>query len=335
MATQNRLTFFERQQIESLLRQHWKLRDIAGKLGRDHSVISREVSRNTGQHPDYFPYTAVVAQQATERRARLTNKRKLDKNPKLKDWVGSRLKAGWSPEQVAGRLKTKPPATLTGTYVSDEAIYAYIYTDYSAGEPWWQYLRKAHYTRHANHGRTPRKVTIPEKVSIHQRPELVNERQRLGDFEVDLICFGTGKEAVSVAYERKSQLVRMSKVTNKGSEATKEALIKVVENLPAALVQTMTFDNGGENAKHTDIRDDFGIDTYFCDTYSSWQKGGVENMNGLLRQYLPKKLDPETIDETMLTIIQERLNNRPRKTNGFLTPNECLEEYTDKSILVH
>lgn len=335
MTTQNRLTFFERQQIESLFRQGWKIRNIANQLGRNHTVISREVNRNTGQYPDYFPYSAVVAQKATERRAKLTNTHKLDRDPDLKVWVGKKLKKGWSPEQIAGRLRKKPPPKLTGKYISDEAIYTYIYQPYSDGESWWQYLRKAHYLRRKQHGRKPQQVRIPDKVSIHDRPEVVNQRDRLGDWESDLISFSRQLEAVSVQYERRIQAVKINKVKDHGAKEKTEALIKTIEVLPLGTVKTITFDNGGENAKHTQIQVDFDVQTYFCDPYASWQKGGVENMNGLLRQYLPKSTDMTQVTNAMIQTIENHLNTRPRKALGYLTPNECLKEYTRKAEYVH
>lgn len=332
---QTRLTFYERQKIEYLLKCKLKITKIAALLHRDHSVISREVRRNTGQYPDYFPYSAVVAQKATQRRAKITNKRKLAKDEVLGSYVVSRLKDGWSPEQISGRLKNQPPQELQGKYISDEAIYDYIYDQGSDGQYLWQYLRKAHYVRRQQHGRKTQKVNIPEKVSIHERPTTVDQRTRLGDFESDLLCFSGQKLAVSVQYERKSQLVKINKVSDHGANENKAALIKTIEALSANLVQTITFDNGGENVKHTEIRDDFNIETYFCDTYSSWQKGGVENINGLLRQYLPRKTNLANLNDAEIAQIEQKLNNRPRKTSSYLTPNEVLEEYIEKSILVH
>ncbi|PIP51526.1 hypothetical protein COZ61_00670 [Candidatus Berkelbacteria bacterium CG_4_8_14_3_um_filter_33_6] len=114
-----------------------------------------------------------------------------------------------------------------------------------------------------------------------------------------------------------------------------KGLVETIESLPENLVQTITFDNGGENARHTQIRDDFNIATYFCDTYSFWQKGGVENMNGLLRQYLPRKTNLENITDDDINKIEQKLNTRPRKTLNYLTPNEVLEEYVEKQQVVH
>lgn len=332
---QIRLTFYERQKIEYLLKCKLKITKIAKLLHRDHGVISREVKRNTGQYPQYFPYSAVLAQKATQRRAKITNKRKLAKDEVLNNYVASRLKDGWSPEQISGRLKNHPPKSIQGKYISDEAIYDYIYDQGSDGQYLWQSLRKAHFTRRKQHGRKTQKVNIPEKVSIHERPDIVAKRQRLGDFESDLMIFSQPKEAVSVQYERKSQLVKINKVNDHGAQESKIALVKTIESLPANLVQTITFDNGGENVKHTEVRDDFNVDTYFCDTYSSWQKGGVENINGLLRQYLPRKTNLANLTNHSIAQIEQKLNNRPRKANNYLTPNEVLGEYIEKSILVH
>lgn len=330
-----RITFYERQNIEYLLKCRLKVTKIANLLHRDHSVISREISRNTGLYPIYFPYSAVVAQKATDRRARITNSRKLVKDSELKNYVVRRLKDDWSPEQIAGRLKKHPPSKLSGKYISDEAIYDYIYDKNSDGQYLWQYLRKAHYIRQKQHGRKPQRVNIPEKVSIHERPAIVDQRKRIGDFESDLMVFSQQRPAVSVQYERKSQLVRINIVSDHSATENKEVLMKTIESLPNNLVKTITFDNGGENVKHTEIRDDFNVETYFCDTYASWQKGGVENINGLLRQYLPRKTNLANVTNEDIAEIEQKLNDRPRKSNNYLTPNEVLEEYIEKSTLVH
>lgn len=331
-----RLTFYERQRIEYWLGAKVKITMIARILHRDHSVISREVRRNTGQFPIHFPYSAVVAQRATNRRSRITNTRKLVKDEKLRDYVEFHLKHDWSPEQISGRLKDHPPINMKGKYISDEAIYDYIYDKRCNGQYLYKHLRKAHYVRHKQCGRKPHKVNIPEKVSIHQRPQEVINKARLGDWESDLLCFShPQKQAVSVQYERKSQYISLTKVASRSADDNEQALIKTFELMPHDLRLTLTFDNGGENAKHTNIRDDFNIDTYFCDSYSSWQKGGIENINGLLRQYLPRKTDIGQMTYDEMYNIQQKLNQRPRKSNSYLTPTEVMEQYVNKSISVH
>lgn len=322
-----RLTQFDREQIEYYFRLGMSGRAIAKQIGRHHSVVERELARNRSPH---FAYEASKAIYFSSRRAKKTNKRKLLKSEALREYVTARLTEGWSPEQIAGRLKVAPPEGLERLTVSHEAIYQFIYEE----EPWlYHKLRRKQPVRYRKRGRRKNKTSIPERVSIHERPEVVNERLEVGHLESDtMLCKGR-KVAVSVQYERKIQLVRVHKVQGFNATETKEALKQTIESLPDQFVQSITFDNGTEGAKHTEIRKEYEVATYFCDTYAAWQKGGVENVNGLLRQYLPRKTNLEHVTREQLHEIQERLNNRPRKKLNYRTPNELLQEYKQSGAL--
>lgn len=311
----------ERKKIEYYWRGKVGVRAIAKLLRRDHSVIARELGRNKDRRGRY---DAVRAQALADGRAKITNKHKLKKDVVLKQYVVSKLKLGWSPEQIAGRLKNKPPQSLSGRRISYESIYRYIYDGEGRFEYLYPYLRKAKPHRYRRCGRTPRKTPIPQRVSIHLRPAGINEKKRVGDWESDTVCFKKQKTALSVQYERKSQLVRIHKLENRSAEETHKALTLTIESVPAPLIKSITFDNGGEAAHHVRLKNIFGIETYFCDPFASWQKGGVENMNGLLRQYLPTDTDMSTMTNEHLFQIQESLNNRPRKQLNYLTPNEIV-----------
>lgn len=320
----------DRERIELYLRLKFKIRAIARMLGRDHSVILREIKRNSS---DYFPYDAKLAQRAASRRAKKTNKRKLDKDPKLQQYVRHRLKKKWSPEEIAGRLAAKPPPSLKGEHLCMETIYQYIYAQAGGEERWFPYLKRAKRTRQKRYARKQRIVTIPDRVSIHDRDESVNLKTSYGHWESDSLCFGRKPGAVSTHYERKSFLVRLEKLANKTAEETEQALARTMDDLPPELRKTITLDNGSEGAKHTSIRDNFNVFTYFCDPYSPWQKGGVENMNGLIRQYLPRKTNITKISQRQLKNIQESLNNRPRKGLGYLTPNEVISSVVNTKVV--
>lgn len=319
------LTFYDRRRIEYYLNfKRLSLRDIAKLIVRNHSAVSREVKRNKAQ---FIPYNAEIAQSAANRKSRITNKRKLDKDESLKQYVTDKLKIDWSPEQIAGRLKNHPPPHLVGKYINYESIYQYIYEV----DPYlYNYLRKKHYVRKKKCSRTKQKVNIPDRVSIHVRSKEINNRQRYGDWESDLMEFSKQKDNLSVDYERKSMLVRVHKLKDKTAQEKYDALMQTLEDIPIQLRKTMTFDNGTENVKHTNIKDDYQIQTYFCDPYCSWQKGGVENTNGLLRQYFPRKIKLNKIPHTFIYEVQEKLNNRPRKALHYLSPNEII-----KSQVVH
>jgi IS30 family transposase len=314
------LTLIEREQIEYYLSLNLRKRQIAKFIGRNIAVVVREIQRHKSP---YFPYNAALAQRSAERKSHKTNKRKLEKNEKLRQWVVTRLRDKWSPEQIEGRLKEYPPPELKGATITHEAIYQYIYTN-DDNPLLYKYLRRSKWLRQKRGKRKYRAQIIPDRTSIHQRPEEINKREKVGHFESDTVEFRKQREVISVQYERKIQLARITKLLTKKAEDTEYALSKTLENLPRELCQSITFDNGTENVKHTTLKEIYEIKTYFCDPYSAWQKGGVENLNGLIRQYLPKKTNMQEVTENDILEIQESLNNRPRKGLGYLTPNEAL-----------
>lgn len=296
-------------------------------MGRDHRVIQREIDRNTG---DGRTYTAASAEQMASERERKKNLPKLMKSPQatLRKYVVERLKEDWSPEQIAGVLKKQPPAVLKGEHISHESIYQYIYDGEGRWEHLWPHLRRSRQRRQKRYARKPRKILIPERISIHERPEEVAAKTTFGHWESDTIECGKGSEYLSVQYERKSMLTRIHKMQGKSAKATEEAIRKSIETLPEYLWQSITFDNGTEGARHTKLRDDYLLSTFFCDAYASWQKGGVENMNGLIRQYIPKHAKLYTFTNEAIYAIQEKLNNRPRKSLNYLTPNQVMARET-------
>jgi IS30 family transposase len=318
----NNLTFYDRQKFEFWLRTKQSLRKIAKLINRDHSVLVRELKRNsTGIRKKY---RADYAQKLFERRIHKQHKGKLDKYPELKEYVVEQLKAEWSPEVIAGKLKTDRVLLVT---ICKESIYNYIYNKGGRYEGWFEYLRQGKPKRHKIHTRKDKKITILERKSIHSRPECVKEKTRYGDWESDSVIFSKQKTILSVQLERKSKLIRIHKTINKTALETNIALTKTLESLPVELFKTITFDNGTENAKHMEIKKEYNLeDTYFCDPYSSWQKGGVENANKLIRYYLPRSTDLSKLTDRDIYEIQEKLNNRPRKSLNYLTPNEVIQK---------
>ena len=316
------LKLCEREKIEFYVRCKRGIRDIARLVRRDHSVISREIRRNGG----VSGYDARRAQVSADKRLAHNVKRKLDKDNQLKQYVLKQLREDWSPKVVAGRLKKHPPPQLKGKRISHESIYQYIYEGEGRYENLYSHLRRGQPRRHQLHTRTRFKTIIPERKSIHARPEEINNRSEAGHWETDSMICKKQREIISVQYERKIKLVRIHKLPNKTAEETKYALINTIESLQLGAVKSITFDNGSEGALHTAIRDDWQVDTYFCDTYCSWQKGGVENENGIIRFYIPKNADLSKLTDRDIYNIQEKLNNRPRESLDFRTPNELAFE---------
>jgi len=316
-----RITNYERQIIEVQLRRGKSKRAIARHLGRDHRTVAREINRNCGK---VLPYTAVSAQSIADRHERQRTTTKLEKDQDLREHIVCELRHDTSPEQIAGMLRQQPPGHLEGTTISHETIYQYIYRGEGRYEYLYPHLRRGRPKRRKQRARKPRKTLILERVSIHLRPQEVQERLRFGHWESDTVVCKKQTEALSVQYERRAQLLRLHKVADRSAQATEVALRDTIASLPQDLFHSITFDNGGEGACHTKIRNDYGISTYFCDAYASWQKGGVENINGLIRQYIPKDADLATLTDEDIYAIQEKLNNRPRKKLNYLTPNQVI-----------
>jgi IS30 family transposase len=311
------LTYYERQQIELWNKTKLSIRVIASLIHRDHTVVSRELKRNNGA----LGYNARLAQEAADRRSKKTNKCKLDKHPELKKYVEEQLKEDWSPETIAGRIKKYPPPKLKGITISHEQIYQYCYKGGVGKDGIKLYINLPNKkcTRQRRSGPKQSKSKIPDRISIEERLPEIDLKLELGHWESDLM-FAKGT-ALSVQYERSIQLVRIHKLENRTAISNTEAILKSMDTLPGYLWKSITFDNGLENALHTSL----GLLTYFCHAYASWEKGGVENMNGLIRRYVTRQTDLSQFTDRDIEYIQERLNNRPRKGLGYMTPNERLK----------
>ena len=321
------ITFYEREKIESYLRMKKKKIWIAKKLNRDYSVIKREIKRNSGEHT---PYVAKLAQEYCERRKQKTNKRKLEKyeNKELVNYVKEKLKESWSPEQISGRLKSNNENLKSkDKTISHESIYNWIYKGDGKFGGFYQNLRRKQSKRIKRFSRKNRGKVIKNRISIKERPEVINNRKRFGDWETDSVIF-TGKSILSVQYERKSMLSRIHKCKDKSAKNSELAIRKSIKSLPN-LWFSITRDNGTENVLHHKTK----IQSYFCNPYSSWQKGGVENLNSLIREFFPKKSNLDMITEKEVYLVQEKLNNRPRKKLNYLTPNEVIAKELEKGAL--
>jgi IS30 family transposase len=219
----------------------------------------------------------------------------------------------WSPAQISGRLALEHQAT-----VSHERIYQYIYADKRAGGLLHRNLR-SHKQRRKRYGSYDRRGHLPERRSIDERPAVVDRKGRVGDWEADTIIGQHHQQAIVSLVKRKSKFVRLAKVARNTAELVAHAL---TTQLASLTVKTITSDNGREFARHQDIAAHLSADFYFAHPYSAWERGVNENTNGLVRQYFPKKSEFSKITDKQLNQVVERLNNRPRKTLGYKTPNE-------------
>jgi len=313
----------ERQMIELRLKAHFSIRQIGRGLKRNHGVVNREIERNCSRDGTY---SAAIAQEKADRRRERQKhrKRKLDRDDALREHVISELKAGRSPDVIAGRLKTDPPSGLEGKTVSHESIYAWIQTGEGRKLGLHRFLLLGRPRRQRYHGRKKRKTHIPERLSIHERPTGIEEKKEYGHWESDSMTFSKQRERLSVQYERKARYVMVHRLSDGTAETTEEALHDSIQSLPQDVWKTLTFDNGGEGANHTAVRSAYGIKTYFCDPFASWQKGGVENVNGIIRRFLPRGTNMANITQQDVYEIQERINTTPRKILGYKTPKEVL-----------
>ena len=239
----------------------------------------------------------------------------------MRQYVRSHLRLGWSPEQIAGRL----PQAKPGLSVSHEAIYQYIYHPMiRRRENLVPYLTRAHWKRQLRgHRHTHRDPHIPERISVRERPAYINGRQQVGHWENDLIISRRSPAALNIIVERKTRLTKLIKVAHHTPHETRCAITKTLSHLPRHARRSITYDNGHENLHHREINAVLGTSSYFCEPYHSWEKGTVENTVGLVRRVFPKKTDFARINTKTIKRLERLLNNRPRKTLHFKTPNEA------------
>lgn len=318
------LTAADRGAIEVLLSKKYTVSQIAEAIGRHPSTVSREINHH--QTPNgYVAWSAQVRHETARKHCR--PKKKLDCSS-VQKYVVARLQRGWSPEQIAGRLKLKWGSTV----VSHESIYAWIYQDAWAyeTEKLYQYLRFGRKKRKKHTGRSVHTAKIPNRVSIHERPPVVATNSEYGHWETDSVIY-PHKYAINTLNERLTGRVKFTKLQAKTAVLTAQAITNQLKGEGAL---TITMDNGSEFTAHEQITNQIGVVTYFADPYSSWQRGSNENCNMLLRGYLPKRCDISKLTQEELNDIARELDNRPRKRHGFLTPNEVYKLQLQKGQTV-
>jgi IS30 family transposase len=240
--------------------------------------------------------------------------------------VIKRLMRGWSPEQIAGRLKHAAYPNDPSLHICHETIYRFIYHPDQKLRSWWEYLRRGQKKRRKKGGRKRQRCRIPDRVSIHQRPERVDKREEFGHWEGDTVV-GKGRDhGLHTTYERVSSLYRFALMESFTADASYKAQKRIYTSYPKPARKSTTLDNGLEHAKHKKVEKETGIKAYFADPYSAWQRGGNENGNLWLRYYFPKGTDFRTIPREELKAVEWELNNRPRKRLGFKTPQEVFNE---------
>lgn len=314
------LTQEERYQIYVLNKAGHDQGEIARLIGRSESTISRELRRNRGER-GYRPKQA--QHMAEERRA--MNARTIDEE--TWEYVVEKLGEEWSPEQISGHLvAAKRPG------ISHETIYQRVYADKQSGGELWKYLR-CQKARKKRYGKAERRGVIPNRRSIDERPQVVEKRRRVGDWEADTLIGRRQNQALVSLTERKTGVALIQKVERRTARAVREAIIQLLKPYKAK-VHTLTSDNGKEFAEHETIAKELEADFYFAHAYSSWERGTNENTNGLIRQYFPKGSDITTITQDEIDFVMNRLNSRPRKRLGYKTPSQVFSRLTGIALQI-
>ena len=317
------VTVEQRYTIEVMINAGYLQTEIAKAIGKCKSVVSRELRRNCDKRSGC--YRSDLADRKTRERHKQKTKH-IRFTPKVSQYVEQGLKDQWSPEQISNRAKEE-----NIEMVSPERIYQHIIEDQKRGGELYKNKRrqKKYRSRLKVHDRRGK---IKDAVNIKERPAVVEDKSRVGDFEVDLVIGAKHKGALVTINDRKTGYTKVKLVKTKGSKEVAQAIIKALTPLKDHCF-TITSDNGKEFADHKLVAETLGINFYFADPYSSWQRGANENYNGLLRQYFPKKTNFENLTWQQVKKVENRLNNRPRKRLGYKTPKE-LYDFLTKVVFV-
>jgi len=311
METYTQLTQTQRYQISTLLKIGQMQTEIAKAIGVHKSTISREIRRNSGKR-GYRPKQAHQIAMGRQKKA----KTKI----KAEDWrmIEKLIRLDWSPEQIREYCRSEQVLQI-----SHEWIYQHIYHDKRKGGNLWKHLR-CRKKRKKRYGSYEKRGQIPNRTSIEERPQVVRDRNRLGDWEADTIIGKGRKGAIVTLVDRKSRYLRMGLVSQRTKETVKEMIISLLEDFP---VHTITCDNGKEFTSHEAVAQALGAKVYFAHAYASWERGTNENTNGLIRQYFSKDTKFSELTHEDIEFVENRLNTRPRKCLSFATPMIILNNH--------
>ena len=310
---------FDRLYIFWGLRDGYSIRKIAGILNRSPSTVSREIKRYSigKRNPEYIWNKA-----QSEYKRNLSNSRKVYRlrNKKIRDFVIRKLKIGWSPEIIAGRITNH----FNWGKISHEAIYQFIYFE---RPDLIHFLARGHRKRQKRKSVSHHKKSrIIGRISINNRRKSIINRKTAGHWEGDTIISRLSKSAIQITAERKTRYVKINKIKQKTSQCVSGAIIKQLKRMPSRLRKTITYDNGLENVLHLQVNKVLNTKSYFCNPYHSWEKGTVEQTAGLFRRFYPKKTNFNKVTSKDIYIIQNLLNNRPRKCLQYRTPIEAMRK---------
>jgi transposase, IS30 family len=316
----------ERDRIQSLFDENVEQKEIARIIMRDEGTVSREISRNRKRNnrskkTSLGPYEAVLAERKAKLRRSYAKYRgkKIEESLPLRQYIKNGLKIGWSPDDISGRMKREKQLF----FASKNAIYRWLYSEW--GQYWCRYLYSKQYrTKKRKVGGKVKKTLIPNRISMEKRPKGATNKTRYGHYESDTIVSGKktrGKSALTVTRERKTKFAMIRKIPNLHPSSNNNAILAMKTKVED--IKSMTFDNGIENTKHEELN----IPTFFCHPYHSWEKGGVEHHNKMVRRYVPKGSNLDLFSEEYIMEIETLLNSKPRKSLRYQTPYEAMVEH--------
>ena len=309
------LNIDEREVILKMRAQQASMQEIGRQLGRSKGTISRELLRNVSSTRDYKPH---LAQRYYEKRRKASKEPyRLEEDARLSEYVQEKIRKYWSPEQISGRLRDGHRINI-----SPVTIYNWVYRNRDEGGEFYKYLRQSHKRRRKRRAGEDRRGQMPDRRMIDERPDVVNERNRIGDWEGDTVEGAKGSGFFGTYVDRKTRYTVAVKVDDKSADTVTKATLEAMKKLPPEKVRTMTFDNGKEFAGFKELERGLNMTGYFARPYHSWERGTNENTNGLLRQFFPKGMDFSRVDQSALDKAVELLNNRPRKCLNYRTPTE-------------
>jgi IS30 family transposase len=315
------LTIDERESILKMRSEQKNMTHIAELLGRNKGTISRELSRNLSSTDEYKPHLA--QRYYGKRRIESKQPYRLEQNGRLRRHVRKKLKLCWSPEQIAGRLEIDRP-NAPKMRISPLTVYSWVRRDKANGGDLYTYLRQGHRKRRKKSGSDDKRGQIPDRRPISERPDVVDTRDRFGDWEGDSVVGKSHGSFIATHVERKSRYLLSGKMKDKSADSMNETTRRLFRKIPKSKRQTLTVDNGKEFAGFKEMEKSVGLCCYFADPYSSYQRGTNENTNGLLRQFFPKGTDFKKVSNVELDKAVALINNRPRKCLNYRTPNEVL-----------
>jgi len=325
------ITFEDRQKIEKMLKESISKRNIAKILWFWKSTICDEINKFSTESQWYM--CELAHNQHLKKQYNKGNILKIETNDLLKEYIIEKLKVDRSPEEISGRIKlfhSDPDFESYIPYVCHETIYNFIYSNKSKKLRLPALLRRHKKKRTKWYSRGKKWIEVlKERVSIHEREKEINDRSRVGDFESDSVIFSNTWQVLNTNICRRTRLARFELVADKSALSSIKVQKHIVYEMEELWVKvySFTYDNWLENVYHTELRK-LWLNTYFCDPYCSYQKGSIENLNLLIRQYLPRKTDFSKITANDIYIIQEKINNRPKKCLGYLSPNEFFYKET-------